>query len=116
MLALLVTTAVSCYASFVLTLFQLYKCYYDCSFTSFACFFFLYRKKKKEKERKRLEEQAMALEDQAMTSQNENGTKKVYVDKRTPAQMSFDKIQEKRVFITFYICHLFFFFSAVYKY
>lgn len=51
----------------------------------------------------------MALEDQAMTSQNENGTKKVYVDKRTPAQMSFDKIQEKRVFITFYICHLFFF-------
>ncbi|XDV22731.1 hypothetical protein PO909_027575 [Leuciscus waleckii] len=53
-------------------------------------------KKKKEKERKRLEEQAMTLEEQAMTSQNENGTKKVYVDKRTPAQMSFDKIQEKR--------------------
>lgn len=106
MLALLVTTAVSCYASFVLMMFQLYTCYYDCSFTSFGVFF--YRKKKKEKERKRLEEQAMTLEEQAMSSQNENGTKKVYVDKRTPAQMSFDKIQEKRVFITFYICHLLF--------
>ncbi|KAG1945819.1 protein FAM32A-like [Pimephales promelas] len=54
------------------------------------------KKKKKDKERKRLEEQAMTLEEQAMTSQNENGTKKVYVDKRTPAQISFDKIQEKR--------------------
>ncbi|XP_052395847.1 protein FAM32A-like [Carassius gibelio] len=47
------------------------------------------KKKKKDKERKRLEEQALA-------SQNEEGTKKVYVDKRTPAQIAFDKIQEKR--------------------
>jgi len=69
---------------------------------------FFYRKKKKDKERKRLEEQAMTLEEQAMTSQNENGTKKVYVDKRTPAQISFDKIQEKRVLITFYICPILF--------
>ncbi|XP_073700339.1 protein FAM32A-like [Garra rufa] len=47
------------------------------------------KKKKKDKERKRLEEQVL-------TSQNEEETKKVYVDKRTPAQMAFDKIQEKR--------------------
>ncbi|KAK9967646.1 hypothetical protein ABG768_002027 [Culter alburnus] len=47
------------------------------------------KKKKKDKERKHLEEQVM-------TTQNEKGTKKVYVDKRTPAQISFDKIQEKR--------------------
>ncbi|XP_067271876.1 protein FAM32A-like [Pseudorasbora parva] len=47
------------------------------------------KKKKKDKVKKNLEEQAM-------TSQDEKGTKKVYVDKRTPAQMSFDKIQEKR--------------------
>ncbi|KTG36562.1 hypothetical protein cypCar_00022402 [Cyprinus carpio] len=47
------------------------------------------KKKKKDKERKRLEEQIL-------TSQNEEGTKKVYVDKRTPAQIAFDKLQEKR--------------------
>ncbi|KAI2650460.1 Protein FAM32A-like [Labeo rohita] len=48
------------------------------------------KKKKKDKERKRLEEQVLSTE-------NEEETKKVYVDKRTPAQMAFDKIQEKRV-------------------
>ncbi|XP_026054211.1 protein FAM32A-like [Carassius auratus] len=47
------------------------------------------KKKKKEKERKRLEEQVLATQD-------EEGTPKVYVDKRTPAQMAFDKLQEKR--------------------
>uniref|UniRef100_A0A671KM11 Family with sequence similarity 32 member A n=2 Tax=Sinocyclocheilus anshuiensis TaxID=1608454 RepID=A0A671KM11_9TELE len=47
------------------------------------------KKKKKDKERKRLEEQVL-------TSQNEEETKKVYVDKRTPAQIAFDKLQEKR--------------------
>ncbi|XP_059425381.1 protein FAM32A-like [Carassius carassius] len=47
------------------------------------------KKKKKEKERKRLEEQVLATQD-------EEGTTKVYVDKRTPAQMAFDKLQEKR--------------------
>ncbi|XP_016131564.1 protein FAM32A-like [Sinocyclocheilus grahami] len=47
------------------------------------------KKKKKDQERKRLEEQVL-------TSQNEEGTKKVYVDKRTPAQIAFDKLQEKR--------------------
>ncbi|XP_016430438.1 protein FAM32A-like [Sinocyclocheilus rhinocerous] len=47
------------------------------------------KKKKKDKERKRLEEQVL-------TSQNEEGTKKGYVDKRTPAQIAFDKLQEKR--------------------
>uniref|UniRef100_A0A3B1JCT9 Family with sequence similarity 32 member A n=1 Tax=Astyanax mexicanus TaxID=7994 RepID=A0A3B1JCT9_ASTMX len=49
-------------------------------------------KKKKDKERKHLEEQVL-------TAQNEEEeTKKVYVDKRTPAQLAFDKIQEKREF------------------
>ncbi|KAG9266650.1 protein FAM32A-like [Astyanax mexicanus] len=48
------------------------------------------KKKKKDKERKHLEEQVL-------TAQNEEEeTKKVYVDKRTPAQLAFDKIQEKR--------------------
>uniref|UniRef100_A0A9J8A809 Family with sequence similarity 32 member A n=1 Tax=Cyprinus carpio carpio TaxID=630221 RepID=A0A9J8A809_CYPCA len=47
------------------------------------------RKKKKDKERKHLEEQVL-------TTQNEEGAKKVYVDKRTPAQITFDKLQEKR--------------------
>uniref|UniRef100_A0AAR2IXM5 Family with sequence similarity 32 member A n=1 Tax=Pygocentrus nattereri TaxID=42514 RepID=A0AAR2IXM5_PYGNA len=47
-------------------------------------------KKKKDKERKHLDEQVL-------TAQNgEEETKKVYVDKRTPAQLAFDKIQEKR--------------------
>ncbi|KAF7703089.1 protein FAM32A-like [Silurus meridionalis] len=48
------------------------------------------KKKKKDKEKKRLENQAMA------TSADEETTKKTYVDKRTPAQLAFDKIQEKR--------------------
>lgn len=60
---------------------------------------FFHRKKKKDKERKRLEEQVL-------TTENEEGAKKVYVDKRTPAQLAFDKLQEKRVFITFYIFNL----------
>ncbi|KAL7867110.1 hypothetical protein AOLI_G00149240 [Acnodon oligacanthus] len=48
------------------------------------------KKKKKDKERKRLDEQVL-------TAQNgDEETKKVYVDKRTPAQFAFDKIQEKR--------------------
>ncbi|KAF6721420.1 Protein FAM32A-like [Oryzias melastigma] len=49
------------------------------------------KKKKKNKESKhRLE--------QVNTSQNdeETKTKKAYVDKRTPAQIAFDKMQEKR--------------------
>ncbi|XP_072516856.1 protein FAM32A-like [Salminus brasiliensis] len=48
------------------------------------------KKKKKDKERKHLEEQVLAAQNE------EEETKKVYVDKRTPAQMAFDKIQEKR--------------------
>jgi len=60
----------------------------------FSFFFFsrLFRKKKKDKESKhRLE--------QVVTSQNDEEvkTKKAYVDKRTPAQIAFDKTQEKRV-------------------
>ncbi|XP_047443931.1 protein FAM32A-like [Mugil cephalus] len=49
------------------------------------------KKKKKNKESKhRLE--------QVQTSQNDEEvkTKKTYVDKRTPAQIAFDKMQEKR--------------------
>ncbi|XP_076582986.1 protein FAM32A-like [Chaetodon auriga] len=50
------------------------------------------KKKKKDKESKhRLE--------QVVTSQNDEEevkTKKAYVDKRTPAQIAFDKMQEKR--------------------
>lgn len=40
---------------------------------------------------KRLEKQVLT------TSTDEETTKKAYVDKRTPAQLAFDKIQEKRV-------------------
>lgn len=52
---------------------------------------FFPRKKKKDKESKRRLEQVV-------TSQNEEEvkTKKTYMDKRTPAQMAFDKMQEKR--------------------
>ncbi|XP_014900871.1 protein FAM32A-like isoform X2 [Poecilia latipinna] len=50
------------------------------------------KKKKKSKESKhRLE--------QVVTSQNDDEevkTKKAYIDKRTPAQIAFDKMQEKR--------------------
>ncbi|GAA6221545.1 protein FAM32A [Lates japonicus] len=49
------------------------------------------KKKKKDKESKhRLE--------QVVTSQNDEEvkTKKAYIDKRTPAQIAFDKMQEKR--------------------
>ncbi|KAL2089818.1 hypothetical protein ACEWY4_014506 [Coilia grayii] len=49
------------------------------------------KKKKKDKEKKKLSEQ------QIRTSQNtEEEETKTYVDKRTPAQKAFDKIQEKR--------------------
>ncbi|XP_056133729.1 protein FAM32A-like [Lampris incognitus] len=50
------------------------------------------KKKKKEKEKKH------RLEQQVMTSQTdeEDNTQKRYVDKRTPAQIAFDKMQEKR--------------------
>lgn len=53
---------------------------------------YIFRKKKKDKESKhRLE--------QVVTSQNDEEvkTKKAYIDKRTPAQIAFDKMQEKRV-------------------
>ncbi|KAM6962778.1 protein FAM32A-like [Aplochiton taeniatus] len=49
------------------------------------------KKKKKDKERKE------RLEQQLLNSQCEEAeTNKGYVDKRTPAQMAFDKMQEKR--------------------
>ncbi|KAG8003656.1 Protein FAM32A-like [Nibea albiflora] len=49
------------------------------------------KKKKKDKESKnRLE--------QVASSQEEEVKKKTYVDKRTPAQIAFDKMQEKRDF------------------
>ncbi|MCJ8737637.1 hypothetical protein PDJAM_G00026310 [Pangasius djambal] len=48
------------------------------------------KKKKKDKELKLLEKQVLT------TSADEETTKKAYVDKRTPAQIAFDKIQEKR--------------------
>merc|ERR1712137_444290 len=50
------------------------------------------KKKKKDKERKeRLEQQMMASQ-----NEEEERSSKGYVDKRTPAQMAFDKMQEKR--------------------
>lgn len=62
-------------------------------FQLFCVFYF--RKKKKDKEKKKLGEQQIR---QSQTSQNtEEEETKTYVDKRTPAQMAFDKIQEKRV-------------------
>ncbi|XP_058494329.1 protein FAM32A-like [Solea solea] len=50
------------------------------------------KKKKKDKESKH------RLEQLSMTNQNDEEvkTQKAYVDKRTPAQMAFDKMQEKR--------------------
>lgn len=57
-----------------------------------VAFVFVFRKKKKDKESKsRLQ--------QVVTSQNDEEvkTKKTYMDKRTPAQIAFDKMQEKRV-------------------
>ncbi|XP_048833496.1 protein FAM32A-like [Brienomyrus brachyistius] len=48
------------------------------------------KKKKKDKEMKQ------RLEQQMMTQKEEPETKKGYMDKRTPAQMAFDKMQEKR--------------------
>ncbi|KAJ8408269.1 hypothetical protein AAFF_G00256830 [Aldrovandia affinis] len=47
------------------------------------------KKKKKDKERKRLEQQILATESDEQAQQG-------YVDKRTPAQLAFDKMQEKR--------------------
>ncbi|XP_014071693.2 protein FAM32A-like [Salmo salar] len=49
------------------------------------------KKKKKNKEKKH------RLEQQINTNKNEEEeTKSGYIDKRTPAQMAFDKMQEKR--------------------
>ncbi|KAK5870220.1 hypothetical protein PBY51_024874 [Eleginops maclovinus] len=48
------------------------------------------KKKKKDKETKRRLEQA------ANQAEEEEKSNKSYVDKRTPAQMAFDKMQEKR--------------------
>lgn len=53
---------------------------------------FFFRKKKKDKESKHRLEQAVTNQDD-----EEVKTKKAYIDKRTPAQMAFDKMQEKRV-------------------
>lgn len=49
------------------------------------------RKKKKDKEKKRHLEEVMSQNDEEMK------TKKTYLTKRTPAQIAFDKMQEKRV-------------------
>uniref|UniRef100_A0A3Q3BJV4 Family with sequence similarity 32 member A n=1 Tax=Kryptolebias marmoratus TaxID=37003 RepID=A0A3Q3BJV4_KRYMA len=51
------------------------------------------KKKKKNKESKHRMEQVVTSQ-----SDEEVKTKKAYVDKRTPAQMAFDKMQEKRDF------------------
>ncbi|KAJ7993149.1 hypothetical protein DPEC_G00269430 [Dallia pectoralis] len=48
------------------------------------------KKKKKDKEKMK------RLEQQINTNQNEEEAKQVYIDKRTPAQKAFDKMQEKR--------------------
>lgn len=52
----------------------------------------IFRKKKKNKESKHRMEQVVTSQ-----SDEEVKTKKVYLDKRTPAQIAFDKMQEKRV-------------------
>ncbi|XP_068175282.1 protein FAM32A-like [Antennarius striatus] len=49
------------------------------------------KKKKKDKETKNLLEQFVSSQ-----NDEEVTTKKAYVDKRTPAQIAFDKMQEKR--------------------
>ncbi|XP_028300812.1 protein FAM32A-like [Gouania willdenowi] len=50
------------------------------------------KKKKKDKERKERLEQAVANDN----NNEELKSKKAYIDKRTPAQIAFDKMQEKR--------------------
>ena len=57
------------------------------------------RKKKKDKEKKRLEQQALMNQ-----NDDEEKMKNGYIDKRTPAQMAFDKTQEKRVSGSLRIC------------
>ncbi|KAF7667102.1 hypothetical protein LDENG_00076490 [Lucifuga dentata] len=49
------------------------------------------KKKKKDKESKNRAEQVLTSQDDEKVK-----TKKVYLDKRTPAQIAFDKMQEKR--------------------
>ncbi|XP_071343838.1 protein FAM32A-like [Trachinotus anak] len=49
------------------------------------------KKKKKDKESKHRLEQVVSSQ-----KEEEVKTKKVYLDKRTPAQIAFDKMQEKR--------------------
>lgn len=44
------------------------------------------------------------MEQQAVTNQNEEDeANRGYVDKRTPAQLAFDKMQEKRVILSCYM-------------
>lgn len=57
---------------------------------------FFFRKKKKDKESKHRLEQVVNSE-----NDEEVKTKKAYIDKRTPAQIAFDKMQEKRVSYSF---------------
>ena len=73
------------------------RSWYSTVFITIALFS---RKKKKDKEKKK------RLEEQILTNQYDEGgeTQKGYVDKRTPAQMAFDKTQEKRVSGRFSIC------------
>uniref|UniRef100_A0A3Q2C951 Family with sequence similarity 32 member A n=1 Tax=Cyprinodon variegatus TaxID=28743 RepID=A0A3Q2C951_CYPVA len=52
------------------------------------------KKKKKNKESKHRMEQIVTGEN----DEEEVKTKKAYIDKRTPAQIAFDKMQEKRDF------------------
>ncbi|XP_048415817.1 protein FAM32A-like [Stegostoma tigrinum] len=54
------------------------------------------RKKKKNKESKKMLEQIISNQKQHMVREEAGEHKRVAVDKRTPAQKAFDKMQEKR--------------------
>ncbi|XP_018583627.1 protein FAM32A-like [Scleropages formosus] len=54
------------------------------------------KKKKKDKDKKlRLQQEIMTMQSEE-TEETEEAKKPVYMEKRTPAQVAFDKMQEKR--------------------
>lgn len=66
--------------------------------STYCLLHFFFRKKKKDKESKHRLEQVVNSE-----NDEEVKTKKAYIDKRTPAQIAFDKMQEKRVSYSFHL-------------
>lgn len=81
--------------------FFVFTCWWECltwqaTYQLTVYYIFFFRKKKKDKESKHRLEQVVNSE-----NDEEVKTKKAYIDKRTPAQIAFDKMQEKRVSYSF---------------